>query len=919
MNLTVVDDNPFTDLLVQGPDSIVLLTGDASGQFTQTSIVSPGAAGTLAPADGGRVSMQTSFLDTDFAADIVTVAPGTNEVLVFVGDGTDQLNPNPDRYASGGNEPIVARIGSVVGSPFQDVVVGHSDGTVTFFEGVGDGTLIARPDLTVTGLGDIFDMTINDFDGDGDDDVAVSGGSQVTILSADDDPLTLSPITNGDFSSALTGWNSEVVGHNGTQTPGRVSALGGFAQLYENESFLVSVNQTFEVPPNPQTITFDIESLGLDEIVAGNVPDAFEVSLLDAANASVVPTHEPSATSFFNANPNDDISLASGVTFDGRTATLDISSVAAGTEVTLYFDLIGNPPGTSSVASIDNVTISPDFITADTTTNIPLAGPFTDAAGITSNDVDGDGNIDIVVADAGANSLVVFNGDGLGNFTRDEFDTSGLGSAPTVVTSGILTAGDEISDLATTLAGSSLVITPIVPDDGAPTGTLVDPDASQPIVDPVTAITVEFSEPMRDSGSGGNNSVSNPAAYTVTEVATSSTIAVTSATYDPVANEVVLQLDAGSTPLDDGMYQVTLEGDDAVLALEDISGNALGMGQDQVFTFTVNNDGPIFTGSGTGGGPEGSTFNAGFGFSDVGGVGPYTATIDWGDNSSDMVVPVFASDNGTIDGTHIYADNGSYPGTVTVTDGLGRSASTTFFGGALNADPTVTPAAMQTIDEDTLLSLDVATFTDPGFTDATAGTSETFTAEIDWGDNSPIDTGNLTVTQGARGTDTTGIVNGNHVYFDPGTYTVTVTVQDDDGDPVEAMFDVTVESTNVAPTVSVGNVSGDEGEAVSVSATFNDPGDPGGHNATISWGDGTTSTGIVTFDPATGNGTVTGDHIYADDGSYTVTVSVVDAQQAGGQDSTNSSIANVSPTVTPSANQSSDTGCLLYTSDAADE
>ena len=42
------DTNPFTDVMVQGPDSISLLVGDGTSQFTLTSTVSPVAAGACA-------------------------------------------------------------------------------------------------------------------------------------------------------------------------------------------------------------------------------------------------------------------------------------------------------------------------------------------------------------------------------------------------------------------------------------------------------------------------------------------------------------------------------------------------------------------------------------------------------------------------------------------------------------------------------------------------------------------------------------------------------------------------------------------------------------------------------------------------------------------------------------------------------
>ena len=75
--------------------------------------------------------------------------------------------------------------------------------------------------------------------------------------------------------------------------------------------------------------------------------------------------------------------------------------------------------------------------------------------------------------------------------------------------------------------------------------------------------------------------------------------------YNVVTNDAELQLDSALIPLADGMYQLTIEGDDANLALEDLSGNAIGLGQDQVFTFTVNNQGPTFDAFGNVAAPEG--------------------------------------------------------------------------------------------------------------------------------------------------------------------------------------------------------------------------------------------------------------------------------------------------------------------------
>ena len=149
----------------------------------------------------------------------------------------------------------------------------------------------------------------------------------------------------------------------------------------------------------------------------GGIPDAFEVSLLDPSLHSVVPTFRDNATSFFNANPGNQTSLASGVTFDGTRVTVDISTVPPGTEVTLFFDLIGNPPGNGSVVVLDNVAIIPETMLQETFTRVPLPGPFDTLAGIGHCDQNGDDHVDLIVNDVGLGQFLVFLGDGSGNFS----------------------------------------------------------------------------------------------------------------------------------------------------------------------------------------------------------------------------------------------------------------------------------------------------------------------------------------------------------------------------------------------------------------------------------------------------------------------------------------------------------------------
>ena len=401
--------------MVQGPDSISFLGGNGDGRFTIVQTVLADIPGSFAPGDENPVGLATGHLNDDLIVDVVAVSPGTNELLIFsgVGDGTFDA---PERLSSGGSDPRVVVVGNVVGDARPDVVVGHADGTVAFFE-YDAGQFHIADGLAIAGMGTVTDLVISDIDNDGDLDIAVSGGDRVSLLVNDDDIQTDSPLKNGDFSAGLAGWRTEVVGH-GSLTAGVVTAQGGFVQLHENHSFLVSVQQEFAWAPPSQTISFDVVSLQLDIPTDGvidsdqrfAVPDAFEVSLLATEMTSVVPVHRPESTAFFSVSGDGSISTAAGVTFDGTKVTVDVSNVAVTGDVALYFDLIGSPPGNHSTVAVDNVRVNPESVYQDVFTVVPLAGPFARSSGIDAGDIDGDGNVDIVVADTDANRVVVFNG-----------------------------------------------------------------------------------------------------------------------------------------------------------------------------------------------------------------------------------------------------------------------------------------------------------------------------------------------------------------------------------------------------------------------------------------------------------------------------------------------------------------------------
>ena len=389
--------------------------------------VAPIDINALTPASNTRAGITRAALNTDVFVDVVAVDTNAQTVLVFLGQSGDVLGA-PISYTTGFTEPILVLADQFFGSESTDLAVGHRGGQVSFLEGQGDGTFALRPDLHQTGLGSIVAMTHADFDADGDTDLVLSGSDRVTLLRKDDNPLPTGPITNGDFSNGLFQWTSEIMGGD----LGSTSEQNGQAVLQEGDAFRVSLSQPFTIPPSPSTVSFDIISANLSAAM-GELPDAFEASLLNVDLNSLVPTISSNATSFININPEGVIIPSSGTTFDGTNVVLNISGLTPGSQATLRFNLIGNANQSDSSVVIDNVTTDPAVLLVDTFTSVALSGPFDQTAGATHCDAIGSAAEDIIVEDTGLNLYILYENDGAGGFTRSEFGPQDYGCSTTAV------------------------------------------------------------------------------------------------------------------------------------------------------------------------------------------------------------------------------------------------------------------------------------------------------------------------------------------------------------------------------------------------------------------------------------------------------------------------------------------------------
>ena len=164
----------------------------------------------------------------------------------------------------------------------------------------------------------------------------------------------------------------------------------------------------------------------------------------------------------------------------------------------------------------------------------------------------------------------------------------------------------------------------------------------------------------------------------------------------------------------------------------------------------------------------------------------HSAVVDWGDGTIETVEVAPTGAGGAISTGHVYADNGEYTATVTVTDAQGVSTSASGAVTVANVAPSMSELAVAvdgkvakdgTVERYVVVS---GEFSDPGFTYPLAGTAETFVVSVDWGDGT-VEESVPTVVQGGVGVLTQGAFTLRHSYAEGGIYTVRVTVTDDDG------------------------------------------------------------------------------------------------------------------------------------------
>jgi hypothetical protein len=270
-------------------------------------------------------------------------------------------------------------------------------------------------------------------------------------------------------------------------------------------------------------------------------------------------------------------------------------------------------------------------------------------------------------------------------------------------------------------------------------------------------------------------------------------------------------------------------------------------------------------------------------FTDANNSGNYTVTVNWGDGTANTVFN--QADAGAVTfQNHIFAQDGNFTVTVTVEDADGTSAPVSFQTFVSNVLPVRTPPATQSALAGISQLFDLGSFVDPG-TDAPWG------VVVNWGDGTP----NTTFQVNAPGV----IPAQSHTYATDGNFTIVVNVSDDDGTQATTSL-VTVANPLPIVTPPVPQTSAEGTSTTFLLGAFEDVNNSGNYTVTVNWGDGTPNT---VFNQADTGAVTFQNHTFAQDGVFTVTITVADVDGTSTPVSFLATVSNVLPVAIDSPDQ----------------
>jgi FG-GAP-like repeat len=794
-----------------------------------------------------------------------TALPANTDVASFTDDNTNDTAASFTATIDWGDG--ITTTGTVVGSNGSFTVEGgHTYGDDDFFS----------PVVTVTRTADNSQLQlfggVNVSDADN-----LTGHNQPTIVASPNQPLT--NVVVGTFTDTYTGhtdgsdFTVNIDWGDGTTTAGTLTGSGGSFTVTGSHTYTTAGNFTITTFMNDDSpdASFATATTQADIGFGGTEVFSEAVETIAVPSGTTVATFSDNsglAATDYTASIDwgDGVTTTGSVSGSGGTFTVSSTSPHTYADEGSFTEVVTitrttdsaiiAPSGTVTVDEDDDLSASGTTVRGDpgvALNNVTVA-TFTD-----SNTVNGAGDF-VATIDWGDN-------------TTSTGAVSGSGGSFTVTGSHTYTQNGQ--DL----------ITVTIADDGQGTAFAAVNSTALIGIAPVSGSSISATE---GTAVPANTQVATFSDSNLTDTPLSFTASIDWGDGTSSAGTVLGA--AGSFTVFGGPHTYADEGGDAITTtLTRMSDNATAMAvgsasvaEADVLSLTGTNV------SGFANQPLNNVQVATFTDTYTGNVaGDFQALIDWGDGSTTFGTVVGSNGSFTVDGSHTYAAAGTDTISVSVADDLfgtataSGSATATIAARSLSGTMVLTAAAEASALPNSTV---VATFTDSATSDAAGD----FTATIAWGDG-------VTTSGTVVGSNGSLSVEGGHTYADEGSDPASVTLTHTaDNAQATASGSVAVAEADVL----TGHGTTFRPKAgqpfTGTVATFSDTDTAnvaGDFNATINWGDGTSSAGTVSG--GSGTFTVSGTHTYAHAGHENVTVTLND-DAPGTATATANSSANVS-------------------------
>ncbi len=298
------------------------------------------------------------------------------------------------------------------------------------------------------------------------------------VLEQLENRIARSGLVNGDFSIS-----NPSDPNYGWTTQGNATIANGEGILNEGTTVQTGFSQSFTIAPGTTELQFTIVASDLVANGALNPPDAFEAALLNSQTDQPLvgpPTGLSNTDAFLNIQQTGEVYYAPQVTVPGATAsgavaslsypelvTVDLSSVAANTEATLYFNLIGFSPA-SSVVRVTDVTTNQGLAPPSVSFTLD---PATDS-GVLGDDITNFDPVNLIgVTEPNLTVSLDTTGNGFNNGTT----TSDANGHFTFTGVTLAQGPNPVRVEATNAQGSAIASQTITIDQQVPVGTLVTP------------------------------------------------------------------------------------------------------------------------------------------------------------------------------------------------------------------------------------------------------------------------------------------------------------------------------------------------------------------------------------------------------------------------------------------------------------